>query len=139
VTDCPTVTSTAVTRPDWPKLRLAWLEGSMVPDEATVWVMVPVETVCTVVVVVIRVEALELVVANQIPTPAAAATNTAADIVAGLLVNHFLRLGPTYASLAPRSPAHRRVKPRGGGYDEPATGRPCHPTPRTFTPGHSHL
>jgi hypothetical protein len=66
------------------------------------------------VVVVISVEALELVVANQIPTPAATATSTAAEMMAGLCVNHFLRLGPTYASLAPRSPAHRRVKPSWG-------------------------
>jgi hypothetical protein len=101
--------------------------------------MVPVETVCTVVVVVIRGEALELVVANQIPTPVPTAATTAAEMMAGLLVNHFLRFVPTYASLAPRSPAHDRVNLPVGGSDEPATARPGHPTHQTLTPGHSHL
>ena len=55
-----------------------------------------------------------LVVANQIPTPAPTATTAAAEMMAGLLVNHFLRLGLTYASLAPRSPAPHRVKPSCG-------------------------
>ena len=59
---------------------------------------------------VIRGEALELVVANQIPTPAPAATTTAAEMTAGFLVNHFLRFGPTDASLAPRPPADDRVE-----------------------------
>jgi hypothetical protein len=100
VTVCPALTSTAVTRPDWPKLRLACSAGSMVPDEDTVWVIVPVETVWTEVVVVISGEALELVVASQMPNPAATATITAAVTIAGLRVNHFLLLVPTYASLA---------------------------------------
>ncbi len=73
----------------------------MVPDVATVWVIVPVETVWTVVVVVIRGEALELDVASQIPKPVATATTTAAVMMAGLLVNHFLGRAPTSTSLAP--------------------------------------
>ncbi len=100
VTVCPALTSTAVTRPDWPKLRLACWAGSMVPDEETVCVMVPVETFWTVVVELINGEALELLVASQMPSPAATATITAAVTIAGLRVNHFLPLVPTYASLA---------------------------------------
>ncbi len=67
-----------MTRPETPKSRLAWLAGSMVPDDATVWVIVPVVTVWTVVVVVIRGAALELLVPSQVPTPAPATTTIAA-------------------------------------------------------------
>ena len=52
------------------EVEVGLLAGSMVPDDDTVWVIVPVETVWTVVVVVISGEALELLVANQMPTPA---------------------------------------------------------------------
>ena len=71
VTFWPVVTSTAVTRPETPKSRLAWLAGSTVPEDETVWVMVPVETVWTVVVVVIRGVALELAWPSHVPTPGA--------------------------------------------------------------------
>jgi hypothetical protein len=75
--------------------------------------MVPVETVWTVVVVVMRGDALELEVASQIPSPTATATITTAETMAGLRVNHFLGFEPTYASLAPRPPGgvHRPVAP----------------------------
>ena len=70
-TDCPATTSTAVTVPETAKFRSAVVAGSIVPVAATVWVMVPVETVWTVVVVTIpAAEALEGRVANQVPTPA---------------------------------------------------------------------
>ena len=50
VTVWPALTLTAVTVPDTPKLRLAWLAGSIVPELATVCWIVPVltETVCVV-------------------------------------------------------------------------------------------
>jgi hypothetical protein len=103
--------------------------------------MVPVETVCTLTVVVTRGEALELVVANQIPTPAPTATTAAAEMTAGLLVNHFLRLGLTYASLAARSPAGSSPWATNlpTGLDEPDAGWPGHPIHQRLTPGHSHL
>jgi len=60
---------------------LAWLAGSIVPVEETVWVMVPVETVWTVVEVVMPVvAALELLVANHVPRPAAAKITTTAPM-----------------------------------------------------------
>jgi hypothetical protein len=62
-------------------LRLAWLAGSIVPVDETVWVIVPVETVCTVVVVVMPVvAALELLVANQVASPAAITITTMAPM-----------------------------------------------------------
>ncbi len=77
VTVCPAVTFTAVTVPETAKLRFAWLAGSMVPVAATVWVMVPVATVCTDVVVVMPVVAApELRVASQVPRPAPTSTIT---------------------------------------------------------------
>ncbi len=116
VTVCPAATSTAVTRPDWPKLRLACAAGSMVPEEETVWVIVPVETVWTVVVVVMSGEAPELLVADQIPTPAPATTTATAGTMAVLFVNHFFSLDPTIASLAvssPGRPPDGALRPRG--------------------------
>ena len=44
VTVWPVVTLTAVTRPLTANDRLAWLAGSMVPVDDTVWVIVPVVT-----------------------------------------------------------------------------------------------
>ena len=70
VTVWPTLTLTAVTLPDDPKFRLAVLAGSMVPDEDTVLVMVPVETVWTLVVVVMVGAALELFEVSSVVTPA---------------------------------------------------------------------
>jgi hypothetical protein len=89
VTVCPTLTSTAVTRPDAPKLRGAWLAGSIVPDDEAVLVIVPVDTVWTVVVVVINGVALELLVAIHMPKPAATTTVTAAPTAIRFLVSHF--------------------------------------------------
>lgn len=81
VTVWPAVTSTAFTRPDTAKLRLAWLAGSIVPVDETVWVIVPVATVCTVVAVVMPVvAALELLVANQVASPAATRITTMAPM-----------------------------------------------------------
>ena len=73
--------------------------GSTVPDDETVWVMVPVATVWTVVVVVISGAALELRVPSQVPTPAATTTTARAAMIVPFLVYHFLRLGATCASL----------------------------------------
>jgi hypothetical protein len=95
VTVCPTPTLTAVTRPDTAKSRLAWLAGSMVPVDETVLVIVPVDTVSTLVVVEISGAALELLVASQVPTPAAATMTTTAPTMVPFLLNHFLRFGPT--------------------------------------------
>jgi hypothetical protein len=50
--------------------------------------MVPVDTVWTVVVVVINGEALELVVASHVPTPAPTTTTMAAPTMVRLRVNH---------------------------------------------------
>jgi hypothetical protein len=138
VTVWPTVTSTAVTRPDTPKSRPAWLAGSTVPEEDTVWLMVPVETVCTVVVEVMSGEALELVVANQMPTPAPTATMTAVPTMARFFVNHLLPLECTYASLAVGTPfAVRHAAARR--HPDTGTGWLHHPIHPTFTPDHSHL
>ena len=62
-------------------MRLAWLAGSIVPVDETVWVIVPVATVCTVVAVVMPVvAALELLVANQVASPAATRITTMAPM-----------------------------------------------------------
>ncbi len=134
------MTSTAVTRPDTPKLRLAWLAGSMVPDDETVWLIVPVETVWTVVVEVISGEALELVVASQMPTPAPTATMTAVLTTARFFVNHLLGLECTYPSLAVGTSFPLRETCRWSGTTPaPRTGWRDHPIHPTFTPGHNHL
>ena len=119
LTTCPTLTSTAVTRPDTPKLRLAWLAGSMVPVEETVLVMVPVETVWTVVVVEMSGAALELLVANQVPTPAATTITTIAPKMVPLLANHFLPVGLTCSSLGPLDQLCARRPPTGGALRPP--------------------
>ena len=81
LTTCPAATSTAVTRPATAKLRLAWLAGSIVPVAATVWVIVPVVTVWTEVVVVMPgVAAPEFLVANQVPIPAPTSTTATPPI-----------------------------------------------------------
>ena len=136
----PAVTSTAVTRPEAPKLRSAVLAGSTVPDEETVWVMVPVETVWTVVVVVTRGVALELLVASQVPNPAPRATTATTTMMMGPL-RAYHRLRPRATDyLACRLAGHDAGHPSGVQRSSGPTGmgRP-HPTGRTLTPGHSHL
>ena len=91
----PALTSTAVTRPATAKERLAWLAGSMVPLADTAWVIVPVVTVWTLVVVVIHGEALNCCTPSQVPTPAAAKSTTRAAMIVHFLVYHLLRSGPT--------------------------------------------
>jgi hypothetical protein len=75
------------------------LAGSTVPDEDTESVMVPVDTVCTVVFVVMVGVALELLEKNSasIPTPRPAPTiiRMTAIVTVRLLENHLLRLGIT--------------------------------------------
>jgi hypothetical protein len=108
VTVWPAVTFTAVTCPETAKLRSAWLAGSIVPVAATVWVIVPVATVCTVVVVVMPVvAAAELLLANHDPTPAPAPTTTTAVAAMSkrFLREPVLRTGPMHASFACRRKA----------------------------------
>jgi hypothetical protein len=74
-----------------------------VPEEETVLVMVPVETVWTLVVVVMAGVALELLdVSSAVmpaPMPAATRTRTTRPIPVRLLLNHFLGPNRIYASL----------------------------------------
>ena len=92
--------------PDEPKFRLAVLAGSMVPDEDTVLVMVPVETVWTLVVVVMVGAALELFDVSSVVTPAPipAPTTTSATMarLVRLLLNHDLGPDRICASLVGR-------------------------------------
>ena len=118
---------------------LAWLAGSMVPVDDTVLVMVPVDTVWTVVVVVISGAALELLVASQVPTPAAATTTSTAPAIVPLRLNHFLRSAATYASLVF---AHRVHWVCAAPRQHASTAGPRwrnHPIGSTYTPGNNHL
>ena len=101
--------------------------------------MVPVAMVWTLVVVVTRGEALELLVASHVPTPAAATTTTTAPTMVLLLLNHRLRSDPTFASLAVSpSPTPMAADPVRTALPRP-NGRRDHPTGRTCTPVNSHL
>ena len=98
---------TAVTLPDEPKFRSAVLAGSMVPDEDTVLVMVPVETVWTLVVVVMVGAALELVDVSSVVTPApmpAPTTTSATTARVDRFLNQALVPDRICASLVGRLP-----------------------------------
>ena len=123
VTVCPTVTLTAVTEPLTANERLAWLAGSMVPVDDTVWVMVPVVTDSVWLVVVMDGPAADDWVPNQIPAPAPArTTSTTTAAMLRRLVNSRLALHRTGPSSFRLRIAFRYMALRPAGRFHPVRG-----------------
>ena len=89
--------------------------------------------------VVISGAALELLVASQVPTPAAATTTTAAPMMDPLRANHFFLSFAICASLADRPRPTRWGPLRDGRPQWPTGGGSNHPIGRTYTPVNNHL